>query len=432
MAVQGTYKGTTINSGTDAEVAAQIAAIDAPKTSTQTSSTVSTSPTNTTMPTTPDFLGQLQTKLLSQSDIISSENTNLENKINASIASRQKSADLGGQAIASSYDRQIADATQKSNNLIDATRESQRGFATNTAQLRQLTEDTQKQLKDLEQRKQELIMTGQAQAASDISQLQFQAIQFHQQAQQQVFSNLLGMANFGLQQQQAKQSAQQIQFQQQQALSEIAQKYGVQVNPGESFEDFSNRAIQHMGANSPAALEIAKIRADINQSNAAAAASRAQVAGKDALSQLNIETLGAAYNAGALDLNLLKTPEQMANVIAAGNTQNASQVNNQINQWFSGGTSKTSAMQLINTSTGVVDKAAALTYLQKVYGDTENPGKTSSSGGFTFGGLFQAIDSLFSGPQRADFNALQSRIGTSKPLTDAEQRRYNTYLQQLK
>lgn len=339
----------------------------------------------TTSPNSGAMVEQIQQKLLGQSDIISSENTNLENKINEAITTVKTGEKASEGAITSAYDRKITDTLQAGQQQFNAAQNAQRGFAVNTAALKQLDESTDKSVKDLEQRKQELILQGQAAAATTVSDLQVKAIQFRQQAQQQVFTNLLGMASFAQQQQQIL--TQNSQFERQQgftedkAVADITQKYGVAPKTGETFEQFSARAVKEMGANSPAALDIQQAKqqilasqAAIRASDASAAVSRAQAQGAAALSALDLDTLGAAYNAGALDLSLLKGgATQMAAVIGAANNQNKTAVNAQIDSWFSSNTSKTAAMQLINTSTGVTDKAAALTYLQQKYGTSEVP-----------------------------------------------------------
>ena len=144
------------------------------------------------------FLAELQKRLLSDTGIVSSGQTEIDESIQQSIASREAAQTASAGAVTSQFDREIAFQKEQFEQQRTAFREAGRGFATNQAALRQLDEGTEKSLRDLEQRKQELILQGDAAAASDISKLEFDAIQFRQQAQQQEFNNLVSSANLAL------------------------------------------------------------------------------------------------------------------------------------------------------------------------------------------------------------------------------------------
>lgn len=323
-------------------------------------------------PTQDTFTEQLQTKLLGQSDIISSESTKLESKIQEAISGVEKSNQASAAAISSTYAREATQVREAGDQVLTGAREAQRGFAQNTAALDKLAKDTDTQLKDLEQRKQELILQGNSAAASRISDLQTQAIQFRQQAQQQVFSNLLGLANFAAQRDQQRTQVQQFErqqaFQENQAMGEIALQYGVAPRPGETLDSLYSRAVTDMGAESPAALAIAQAKASIASSNAQLKESYRRMQQDDALSALDAESLASAYEAGALSLNQLKNTGQMAAVIRSANTLNASNAQRIIDQLVSQGVSKEDAIAQVTGATSVRDKAAALAYLEDQYG----------------------------------------------------------------
>lgn len=291
-----------------------------------------------------DFINQLQQKLLGQSDIISSENTNLENKINDAIKNIQTGQQASAQAITSSYDRQIADAAKQGQNQITSFNESTRGYATNTAALRQLTEDTSKQLKDLEQRKQELILQGQAAAAGQVSQLQIQAIQFHQQAQQQVFANLLQMGNFAQQQQQNSLAQRSQDFQEQSAKATIALQYGINVNPGDTLQDVINRAKPM--ASQKQQLELAKLQSDIlkNKAEAAKAYNDAAAGGTSSSSDVDILSRGALNSNGA-SLALIKNPDTYAKVVTRMAAMQKEDVASAVSGYKSEGLNKVAAQR---------------------------------------------------------------------------------------
>jgi len=141
-------------------------------------------------------INQIQSKLLQQSDLVSSSASNIEAKIGEAISGIQKGQEAGAARIESQFGREKAFQAEQFAQQKTSARESQRGFAVNTAAMRQLDERTEKSLRDLEQRKQELILAGESTAASQIAGLQVQSLQFQMQAQQQAFSNMLGIGQF--------------------------------------------------------------------------------------------------------------------------------------------------------------------------------------------------------------------------------------------
>ena len=342
-----------------------------------------TTPSSTTSTASDTFISELQSRLLAQSGIISSSNTQLESSINSAIAGVQKSADLSGQAIASAYDREKGYAADAGAIKSTSFQESQRGFATNTAALKQIQDDTTKQLNDLEQRKQELILQGQAGAASQISNLQLQALQFRQQAQQQVFSNLLGMASFGLQAQQQQQQATQFErtlaFNENNAMSQIALQYGLSLNQGETLSSLYSRATKDMGKDSPAALALAQAQSTIARNNAEIRKITTE-AGAKAYSDAELTVLANGYlGAGSGALAGVKDPLQLNRII-----ERASQIKATgfIQNNKAQGNSKAEVRSgiLADTTMSPADQQAALRSLETVYGADSAQPKAAPAG----------------------------------------------------
>ena len=142
------------------------------------------------------FLKTLQSKILGQSSMVSSSSTGLETKIQEALGGIQKAGIATGARIESQAGREIASQAEKFAQEKTSALESQRGFATNTAALRALDERTEKSLRDLEQRKQELILQGESATASRISELQFKSLEFQQKAAQDSFNNILQVGEF--------------------------------------------------------------------------------------------------------------------------------------------------------------------------------------------------------------------------------------------
>lgn len=275
---------------------------------------------------TSEFMKAIQEKLLGQSGVISSTNSKLEERLNNAIAGTQESAKKSNQLVTSTYDRQISDAAQTGQDNMINGRAAGAGGVLNIAALRELTSTTDKNLKDLEQRKQELILQNDANAASKVADLQFQALQFQQTAQQQVFSNLLGLGNFGIQQEQNELAKSNSVFQQNQAMSTIALQYGVKLNPGDTIDAVVNRAMPF--ASKEQQLNLAKLQSDINRNNAEISKINRDGAGYVTSANLDIIAQAAAINPAVL--STIKNPSELGSVVVKMNDIQKKNALNQI------------------------------------------------------------------------------------------------------
>lgn len=246
---------------------------------------------------TPDFMSQLQSKLLGQSDLISSEDTKLEGKLSEIVGGIQSGEKAGEGALNIDYNRQEQQAQQAGAQTLTSAEESQRGFATNTAALQRIQDQTTKNVNDLEDRKQELILQGQSAAAGQISQLQVQTLQFRQQAMQQTFQNILGLANLGQQAYQFSQTqaenARAQTFNEQNSISNIALKYGLQVGSNETLASITSKAMPFASAEEKA--QLAKLQSDTNLNNAQAAKTLSDAKSNGALSPIDAAGYAATY-----------------------------------------------------------------------------------------------------------------------------------------
>lgn len=339
--------------------------------------------TNTAASPQSDFLNQLQQKLLSQSDIISSEPTNIENKINEAIQGVQKGNEASAAAVTSAFDRAKGQAAEQGAANLTGQLESQRGFAQNTAILDKIQKDTDTNLKDLEQRKQELILQGNSAAAGQISQLQMQAIQMRQQAQQQVFQNLLGLANFGMARDNAAAEQyrfdKQFSYQERSDMSKIAAQYGLAMQPGDTLETLIQRAAPY--ATEKQKLELESIKADIANSKA-----------QTAKAWSDMQKGEKSYDIDAIARASLKDPSILALIDDIGTASKV--VNAAAGLWYSdtldeakaekaNGSSKTSMVNKAKTTYAQdpIKLQKALQALDEVYGATPPPkyqGKTTA------------------------------------------------------
>lgn len=192
-------------------------------------------------------------QLFTDSGMVSSSNTEIENAISSAIGSTERAVGANTERIESVFDREIESTEGNLRAQRDQFFEGRRGFATSTAALERLNVDTEKTLRDLDQRKQELILQGEATGAERISNLQVQALEFQQQAKQQAFTNMLSIGQFALgvqAQQTAKQQFEQglkikqeeLAFSQRLAKTDIATQYGLEMEEGDTIESLSTRA----------------------------------------------------------------------------------------------------------------------------------------------------------------------------------------------
>lgn len=224
--------------------------------------------------------------------MISSSNTGIDTKINEAIKGVQGAASNTDAATTLNFDRQIGYAQDAGQTSITGNLDSRSGFATNMVALRNLVSTTDKNVNDLESRKQELILQNDASSANKIAELQVQGLQFKQAAMQQVFTNLLGMGNFGLQVGAANRAEEAQSFQEKQAISQIGLQFGVEVKPGDTIDTISSRAAPF--ASQEQQLKIAQMRSQINENNAQAAKAIADAKATGNAGTANIDVLATA------------------------------------------------------------------------------------------------------------------------------------------
>lgn len=225
-----------------------------------------------------DLMAEIQKTLLGQAGAISSSNSNIENTIDQAIQNLKDSNTASKAATSSDYDRQIADATTNAANSEASFREAQRGFATNMAALNDLRTNNTKTINDLNQRKQEALLSSDATTASKMSDLILQKYQFEQQAQQQVFSNLVSLNNIALQNSQENRLQQTQNFTEEQAINQVALKYGIEVKPGMTYQDVVNAAKPKASQEEQLALDQSTAQLELTKAQSKLALAQAQAA----------------------------------------------------------------------------------------------------------------------------------------------------------
>lgn len=333
------------------------------------------------------FIDQLKKSLLDQQGVISSKNSKIEDSINDAIKGVKSSAESGAAAVETKYNRLQGYAVDEGERAETNFLEQRSGFATPVVAFRNLQEYNKKAINDLEQRKQELILEGNSAAAGQIAGLQLKKLEFEDKAAQQTFSNLLQMGSLAVtmnaQKQQADQFERTASFAENQAMSAIALKYGVAVQPGDTIDTITARAAPFASEVQKTELlrtktEIAKLNAEIAKA-ARGDSGSAPGGGFDQATIASIAAMGAKNPAFLANLN----PSVYAAVVAEMEVQSRprafsfSELQNNAFEEKQKGTDYNTAKAAIASNPTIANKAQAYEALDRAY---KAPAAARSSG----------------------------------------------------
>ncbi len=361
------------------------------------------------------FTTELQNKLLETSDLVSSGQTKLEERITESISGVQKSQEASAARIESEAGREIDFQREQFGQQRTTALESRRGFATNVAALQQLDERTSKSLRDLEQRKQELILQGESVAAGKIAELEFNAIQFEQTATQNVFNNLLSLSSQHLQGRQVgvaertedRLAASQTREERASVIA-LGTEFGIEVKEGDTLETIAARVAPLASADRQ--RKIQSELADIKRSQAEAAKAL-QGATNLAEDPLMVDMLAEAAlnNPGILDL--VKDIDLAARIVNKVTELNQPRVveedelRGSVQELFNANTPFNEALLSISSNQVISNKADAERILREVF---DRPARE--------GGVLKDLTGLLTG-QTAE-ERTQSKV--RKEISDLE------------
>lgn len=329
----------------------------------------------------------LQDKLVSSAEAISSFSTGAEKATEDMIANTKLATQKGSAAIASAFEREKAFMAGKGETALTTAAESERGYGRVLGTYRELAGNTDKEIKDLEQRKQELIMQNDAAGLKEVNTLITNSLTFKQNAMQQTFSNLLGIAGFSTQQR-AQQMAEKAQtFTEKSNIAGIAMKYGVAVKPGDTLDTVLAK-IPAGTVTKEEAMNLAKMSSEINLNNARAAEA---LAGKVSLSDTpaNIDALATAARRDTVVLaSIDKNPSLLAKVRNKVVTDTQTDVTNQALSSIQSGISKEDLKKKITDDPSAywsIGTFAAQDIVDNVYAKNKKvvPEKTYRVGPFT-------------------------------------------------
>lgn len=156
--------------------------------------------------------------------ISSSASSNLQASIEEAIAGTQQAGALSSQALQSQRQREVGFAQDRASAQFAGAMEGRSGYATQVVALRELTDTTEKSIRDLDMRYQEAILTNDAATAQRVADLQVKKLEFLQQQEQNFYQNLFQLGNLTQQQLQMQQQSEQFWANQEQQADQFAQQ----------------------------------------------------------------------------------------------------------------------------------------------------------------------------------------------------------------
>lgn len=294
-----------------------------------------------------EFISELQDKLVSQAGAVSSTDSNIQSAINEAIKSTRSGTAATNRQIQTQAFRERGYIQDDAKYQMSDFAESRTGFGTQMTAFRKLVETTDKNLNDLEMRKEELIMQNNAAGAAKITELQLQALDYKQKAMQQTFDNLLSVSSFGLQAKSFQEGKRQFDlnyelegkkfqlskdaqsFTEKQRISEIALEFGLDVNDGETIDTIVDRAAATGQVNERRQLELERIRAEIRNANAQAARAAKDMEKVGKFDEVTAEVFANMYRNGEIDLatlqGIVENQEQFTQVLGKSKEFNDAQ-----------------------------------------------------------------------------------------------------------
>lgn len=242
----------------------------------------------------------LSEKMLSLSDAISSSSTGIETKIGEIEKGIKEAETAGAQVVTSQFDREIAAKKEQQRQQMEQFQRGEGGFAQSVAAYREMNVEMDKNLKDLEQRKQELILQGHGEATKQITALQVETMKFRQEAMQQTFSNLLGMAGWQTQRRTQQQAEKAQTFAERSNIAGIAMKYGVALGPNDTLDSVIAK-IPPGSLTKEEAANLAKIKSETDLNNARIK----EILSGDVINAMDSGTIEANARAARIDTSIL-------------------------------------------------------------------------------------------------------------------------------
>lgn len=143
-----------------------------------------------------EVLKQLTDRLTKQGKGIStSSSSDLQTEIEKAMSDITTAGALTKSALQSEAAREGGFARDRASAIYTGAMEGRTGYATQVAGLRELTDTTEKSVRDLDARYQEAILKNDANTATQLASLRIQKLEFQAQQEQNFYSNLISLGN---------------------------------------------------------------------------------------------------------------------------------------------------------------------------------------------------------------------------------------------
>lgn len=196
------------------------------------------------------IIAELEKRMMGSGSGVSSRDSGVQKTIQDAIKAQQGVQESAAGRIQTDYEYEKQFMLSGAESSYNTATESGRGFATQLAALNKLTENTNKNLRDLDQRKQDALTANDAQTAARIADLQLKAIEFQQQSEQQFYSNAFSLMGLDLQSRAqdraGREFAAKMEFDREQRaidrqdnMARIAAQYGVEMTGDDTYETLS-------------------------------------------------------------------------------------------------------------------------------------------------------------------------------------------------
>jgi hypothetical protein len=197
------------------------------------------------------FLQESQAKLAGAAQIVSSVDEDTLKGFDTAISTTRQAGQAAGQRLESEFGREIGYTRQAGERALGTAVESERGFATSRAAMMRLDNEIEKSVKDLEQRKQEALLSNDAATAQRVTDLQIQKLEYQDRKKQQYFDNLIQSTSMSLNVAQMQQNMRQFQIQTQQQERRLSmEEYQFALSqPMPSFDELSQMSDEEMREN---------------------------------------------------------------------------------------------------------------------------------------------------------------------------------------
>lgn len=210
---------------------------------------------------------ELGKRALAGSKAVTSGDDEIQKSIQEAITGIGEAQVGEAERIESEFGREIEFQKEQFGQQRETLRERGRGFGTNQAALAQFDERVEKNLKDLAQRRDELIKLGNLAGAEKIAELEFNAVQFREQTLQQSFQNLVSASNVGIAARTEGRLERAQSVSELTAMADIAATFNVTPEAGDTIESVLARA-KDAPQSEEDKLKIEKLRAEISKINA--------------------------------------------------------------------------------------------------------------------------------------------------------------------